>query len=131
MGVRDGTAENTSLFKPFNKHRKWKKSLATHRRIFNGGVHVATLNQPTKVSSSSSRRSALGNGDMMTQQEQLVDNGKKDADLSPYISTSPVSNNNRGSKLQKNRESFLGKMVLLHSFCIGGCVGQFSCDKSV
>ena len=68
---------------------------------------------------------------MMTQQEQLVDNGKKDADLSPYISTSPVSNNNRGSKLQKNRESFLGKIVLLHSFCIGGCVGQFSCDKSV
>ena len=68
--------------------------MATHRRSFNGEVRAAASNQPTKVSSSSSRRSALGNDDMMTQQEQLVDNGRKDAYLSPSISTSPVSNNN-------------------------------------
>ncbi|RVW17241.1 DNA topoisomerase 1 [Vitis vinifera] len=98
LGIRDGTAENTSLFKPFNKHRKWEKSLTAHRRSFNGAVRAAGSNQPTKVSSSSSRRSALSDGDMMTQQEQLVDNGRKDVDLSPSISTSPVSNNNRGSK---------------------------------
>lgn len=110
LGIRDGTAENTSLFKPFNKHRKWEKSLAAHRRSFNGAVRAAGSNQPTKVSSSSSRRSALGDGDMMTQQEHLVDNGRKDADLSPSISTSPVSNNNRGSKAtEKQRKQSRSK----------------------
>ena len=29
------------------------------------------------------------------------------------------------------KESFQGKMVLLHSSCIGGCGDQFSCGKSI
>lgn len=108
----DGATENSSLIKTSNKHKKQKKSSAAYRRSFNSGVHAAVSNQPTKAGSSSSRRSALGNGEMMAQPEQLVDNGLKDVNLTQSISTSPVSNNNQGSKAtEKQRKQSTKKIT--------------------
>lgn len=110
LGVRDGTAKNTLPLDTFSMHRRQKKSLAAYRRSFIVGYHAAVSKQPPKASSLSSRRSALGSDKMLTQEDQLVDNVRKDADFSPSISTSPVSNKNQGSKsTEKERKQSRSK----------------------
>ena len=95
LGVRDGIAKNALPLDTFSIQRRQKKSSARRRSLI-VGEHAAASNQPTKASSSSSRRSALGNDNKLTQEEQLVDDGRKDADLT-Y--TAVLQSNSTGDKL--------------------------------